>query len=169
MDNDHCIHSQSKNKLSEMYCRKDHQSLSHSAVGVAMKEKKCDKCLHLCCCQEEKVRHDHSSHEEPESAKMKGGEFSRLTASDIPKQVLSYQPTSDFCCNNPRGIESHETPLMSSHVGPELKMTTTNGNGKPCAKENQEEEGISVDLSNCHIEKIETVLKEGQRRRDMAV
>ncbi len=108
------------------------------------------------------------SHEEPESVKIKDEEVTNLSTSDIPKQAVSYQLSSD--CSDPKEIESYETP-PSSHVVPELKMirsNTSNGKGKLCAEEN-EEEGISVDLSNCHFEKLKAVLKEGQRRRDTAL
>ncbi len=170
-DNVPCTHSQSKNKLSETYCCTNPQSYSFR-TAPAMTEKKFSNSMHLYHRQEERVQHGYPppSHEEPESAKIKDEEFTNLPTSDIPKQALSYQSSSD--CSDSKGIESNEVPSSSLHVVPELKMTsssTSNGKGKLCAEEHEEEEGISVDLSNCHSEKLETVLKEGQRRRATAV
>ncbi len=152
-------HSQSKNKLSETFCSSNPpqpQSLLSPRTTIEKKSRS----IPLCRCQGERVLHEYPpSHEEPKSAKIKDEEFNNLLGlSEVP---LCYQPSSD--CGYPRGIESNATALFAA---PEVKMTTIIANGRekqPCAEE--EDEDISVDLSNCHSAKLETVLKKGQRRR----
>ncbi len=109
--------------------------------------------------------HRYPSHEEPKSV-MKtiiGREFNGLQSSEVPKPARCYQPLSG--CSYPRGIEGNATASLV--MVPEVKKTSTiDGRQKLCQeKDDGEHEDITVDLSNCHSAKLETVLKEGQRRK----
>ncbi len=142
-------HSQSKNKLSETFCSSSNSPPPQSFLSTHAKGEKTA------------VLHEYPpSHEEPKSAKTNSEELSNNSLlSAVP---LCYMPSSD--CGHHKWIDSDATALCAV---PEVKMASIISNRKEiltCAEEEDEDE-ISVDLSNCHIEKLQTILKKGQRRR----